>query len=877
MNNQGYNKDCFFNDYSRDFRGYQILTAEVFMSNKIKVSVIIPVYNAEAYLEECLDSVIRQTLQGIEIICVDDGSTDGSRAILERYTIYNDNITCIFYDETRSASQARKDAVLASNGDFIMFLDADDFLEQNACEIAYEEIRKNNTDILQFDTYIENCANLPEERIKGNQKFLKPYTEKIIKNNLQTESFINKKFSFTLWNKIYYGEICRKAFSEITDGFFPKANDLYAAFYILKEAKSYSGISNKLYHYCFGRGMTGHDQMSIDDFRLCCFSTKVYKAIKNHEESAREINSIPICGIKNKIVEDVQPFETDFQDNYEEIDAVIENIKQRFHSEQLSKWNNNISDMDKREALAIYYKAWDEDSLETISALSKLFANKKPMISKYIDVFIKPERKHHKIKNLALYYRNIVNGGAQRVVAYLTTMFADMENGEKFNVVLLTDFEPNEEDYDLSPRVQRIVLPKYDSKTNYKERGQKLLDIIDKYDIDAFICSMWNGGSFLWDMLCIKNSIKSPALFSHIHSYFGVPWYGKENKIEEIFNSYAYIDGLITLSDYDRDFWKYCNKNVYKILNPCTESVQHKKNKWNQGSKSILWVGRISEEKQPLEVVRIMKYVVEKQPNYVCRILGDGENSNLKSKFEAMIDQEGLNNNIILEGFHKDVEPFYENSDVMISTSSIEGFPLSIMEAASYGLPTVIYDLPWLEYFKIIQGWEKVEQNAAKDAAEKILMLLSDKNKWIQKSESLYSSYNKYKEYDLQSQWLKVFEDYEKNISPELSINFQHKITYQQIINNHSKLISKFNEDVEKKNAEIRGKNDQIRQKDNKIKDLENKLNKIQDTSRQNKQRGEIILRKEHELSDVYNSESWRIGNFLITPFHWIKNIFKRK
>ena len=328
-----------------------------------KVSIIVPVHDSEMYLEQCLDSLVGQTMREIEIICVDDCSTDGSREILKRYTAYSDKVRCIYYDEPRSASQARKDGVLASVGEFIMFVDSDDFLEEKACITAYNAIRKYMTDILQFGTTIENCGNLPASRIKSNQAYLAPCLGGgSVKGDLQVECFINKKFSFTLWNKIYYADICRKAVAEVSDGEFPKANDLYAAYYILKYAKSYSGISVRLYHYCFGRGMTGHDQMSMHDFELCCASSKVYKAIRAHAESY-----LPPLEITKNVTEEmaadeekdqkINDTQTDDEEpaviNYTEWD-VIENIRRRFHNEQLSKWNNNVPEIDKREALSIY-------------------------------------------------------------------------------------------------------------------------------------------------------------------------------------------------------------------------------------------------------------------------------------------------------------------------------------------------------------------------------------------------------------------------------------------------------------------------------------------------------------------------------------------
>lgn len=817
-----------------------------------KISVIVPVHNSCMYLEQCLDSLTAQSLTGIEIVCVDDGSTDGSTAILQRYASCHDNIRWFRFDEARSASQARKDAVLVSRGEYIMFVDSDDFVEPDACLTAFNSIREKKTDILQFNAVVENCGNLPGSRIRTNQNLLEPYTDGIIRGDLLTECFINNKFRFTLWNKIYSGDLCRRAFSQVADGFFPKANDLYAAYFILKEAQSYSGISKKLYHYCFGRGMTGHDLLSVSDFELCCAGTRVYKAIKAYAESAHIKGSGQTAAGENTNKAkngSVQRGNTvPGTDMFAEEDAVLEKIRYMIQGEQLSKWKSNVPDSDKREALKVYYEAWDRDPFEAVCSFSRVFTYKKALISKYIDVILQPRTEPHKIKNIAMYYRNIVNGGAQRVVAHLACFFADMDDGKRFNVVLLTDSEPTEDDYPLSNRVTRVVLPDFSGpQNNFHIRGRVLRDVIEKYDIDAVIYSAWNGPVFLWDMLCVKTTAKCPAFFSHMHSYFGVPWKLRQNQIGEMYNSYTYIDGLITLSDYDRNFWKYCNNKIYTIPNPVTDEETHQKNKWHGGLFTVLWTGRIAPEKQPLEVVRIMKYVAEQMPDVVCRILGSGDDEKLNEQLDSFIKDSGLEDRVILEGFHTDVDQFYEKADILLTTSSYEGFPLTVMEAASHGIPTVLYDLPWLEYFKLFQGWEKVGQHQAKEAAGKIIMILSDRDEWEKRSGSLYDSYNAFKAHDFRPQWLKVFADYENGVSAEKITDPEQGVIYRQMINCHGEALEAYAEIVEAKNDGIR---------------------RLQGIVQASENESRIRKMRESELESVYNSASWKLGSALIAPLH---------
>ena len=117
-----------------------------------QISVIIPVYNAERYLKECLDSVVNQTFKDIEIICVDDGSTDESLSILQEYASRDQRITLI-YQKNQHAGVARNVGLVQACGKYVYFLDADDWLELNACEVMYQLMEEKQVPLIKFRTY----------------------------------------------------------------------------------------------------------------------------------------------------------------------------------------------------------------------------------------------------------------------------------------------------------------------------------------------------------------------------------------------------------------------------------------------------------------------------------------------------------------------------------------------------------------------------------------------------------------------------------------------------------------------------------------------------------------------------------------------------
>lgn len=118
------------------------------MSN-VKVSVIMPVYNVERYLEECLDSVLGQTLQDIEVICVDDGSTDSSLEILRRYERQDPRMKVI-QQQNLYAGVARNRGLEVATGTYVMFLDSDDFFRADMLEQVYHKGVEQNADVVLF-------------------------------------------------------------------------------------------------------------------------------------------------------------------------------------------------------------------------------------------------------------------------------------------------------------------------------------------------------------------------------------------------------------------------------------------------------------------------------------------------------------------------------------------------------------------------------------------------------------------------------------------------------------------------------------------------------------------------------------------------------
>lgn len=125
------------------------------MESNPKVSVIIPIYNAAEFLEECLDSVLQQSLKDIEIICVNDGSPDNSLEILKAYEKKDPRII-ILSQENQGAGAARNNGMAIAKGEYLSFLDSDDFFDVNMLKEAYDAAHNLNADVCVFDADLYN-------------------------------------------------------------------------------------------------------------------------------------------------------------------------------------------------------------------------------------------------------------------------------------------------------------------------------------------------------------------------------------------------------------------------------------------------------------------------------------------------------------------------------------------------------------------------------------------------------------------------------------------------------------------------------------------------------------------------------------------------
>lgn len=172
-----------------------------------KVSIIIPAYNIENYIERCLESCINQSFENIEIIVVDDGSKDNTKQIIRNYELKDLRIKVIT-TSNKGVNNARKEGLNNSIGDYILFLDGDDYLSKDAIEKCYNIAKDNDYDIIQFN-YILKYSN-GQQQLPWDNNFYNENAGQVFDDYKYLDLLFNTKCNFSIWSKFIRKEFMVK-------------------------------------------------------------------------------------------------------------------------------------------------------------------------------------------------------------------------------------------------------------------------------------------------------------------------------------------------------------------------------------------------------------------------------------------------------------------------------------------------------------------------------------------------------------------------------------------------------------------------------------------------------------------------------------------
>lgn len=254
-----------------------------------KVSILVAAYNVEKYIAQTLQSCVDQTLEDIEILVVDDASTDTTKDIIESFASQDGRVRLLTHEQNKGLLLARKTAYTVATGDYIMFLDGDDFLATDACENAYNVAIKENADIVQFsvEIHVEQNTTQSTDALKNFETVFQVINSSIFATQ-DGGLFTNERIqsiSHTVLCKLFSKELIQKVSAHMPEKHIYFAEDMLFSFIAFYYAKSLFPLPKKLYCYRFGTGISTTKDIPLKKASLIAPSYQVYLEMEKFADS----------------------------------------------------------------------------------------------------------------------------------------------------------------------------------------------------------------------------------------------------------------------------------------------------------------------------------------------------------------------------------------------------------------------------------------------------------------------------------------------------------------------------------------------------------------------------------------------------------------
>lgn len=292
------------------------------------LSIIIPVYNADKYLAKCLDTIINQTFKNLEIILVDDGSTDNSKEIIKSY-MEKDSRIIAFFKNNEGVSATRNLGIINSTGDYITFVDADDWINLNLYEEALEKVQENTCDIVlysyvkQYTTNHQVTEMLPfkSEEILDKDKIFND----LILNLIAYEDETKESIMGSIWRCIFKSDLIKNN-NLYFDTSMDYAEDLIFCLNAFKQSNSMYILNKPLYNYRFNESSVTA-KYSLAHFEKQLIIHKKIKEVFKDTTNNKLINRINIMMLRYIIngITHVCNANNSFIEKYKTIKKILNN------------------------------------------------------------------------------------------------------------------------------------------------------------------------------------------------------------------------------------------------------------------------------------------------------------------------------------------------------------------------------------------------------------------------------------------------------------------------------------------------------------------------------------------------------------------------
>ncbi|MFB8145826.1 glycosyltransferase [Microbacterium sp. NPDC056003] len=684
------------------------------------VSIVIPVYNDEEVIAGALDSCLRQTLAAIEVIVVDDASSDRTADVVQQYAERDPRVRIIRQEQNMSAYQARGVGVRSARGAHLLFLDGDDELAHNAAEAALAKATATKADLVQFGIEV---VGRDGSTGGGFELRLQPRNGSLRGVDVLRGLFpIDEPAQGQLWRFLFRTQLLRDAYALMPDDLvLPRVNDLPITFLAAALATRYETLPDRLYRYHFGRGGSGQ---KVHDLEWARFYSGA-------------IHSINTIAPAVDVIADRSTDPAFVRATYDSARLSIVAYTTYYLAEHTSE------DLLAETFAHLYSCAPAREIVHATAkfrpgALEKLAAH-----TNRIDLSERPAR------SILLTTNVLQTGGVTGVLLSQARLL--LEAGFR---VTIAAREPGS-DQSLVPRGAAFV--QIDDSKNLAGQLAQWADACREYGVDLVIDHHWLYAN-RWPAFALAARAEGAATIGWSHNFAGRSVLLGITRLDFQTRNMGALAQLVVLSPTDVAFWKLRGMpRVAYLPNPpspllaSASRVSDPREAPTGRPLELVWWGRLEQRtKRVCELVRVAAELRRLGVDFRLRIVGPDWNEMTAARLNEFADELAVGDRVQAIGplYGDDLLAAIDSSDIFINTSIIEGYPLTIPEAQSRGLPVAMYDMPWLALAEGNKGIVTAPQRDAAGLASEIATIAADPELYRELSAASLSAAERERSYD---------------------------------------------------------------------------------------------------------------------------------
>lgn len=669
------------------------------------VTIVLPVHNDEEWVATALQSCLSQTWRNFEVICVDDASTDGTTAIIAALQQSDSRVRLHKQRRNRTAFQARKVGIDLARAPFILFLDGDDQLDPEAVASSLALAQAHEADVVGFGVEVVAEDGRKPGRFAAE---LQPRHA-----HLEGEAILpglfpaGKPAQGHLWRYLWKTDLLREAYELLPSELeLPRANDIPIAFLGVALAKRYASTAQKLYRYYWRRGVSGQ---ASDDAERFQFYLRAMDSIDAIRGGVDLVADRAIDGAEVKRCYELARLST--------IYTLLRRCEQVVHPEAqqecVSMLLERVGELDAVRAASTFAMPMQAESVLSllIAARSRTATVRRP------------------VRTVMITTGNIQTGGVQGVVISQARIL--LESGVRVVIVVRSiegvafELPAGAEVFELSGAT----------------RAEKIIDYLRlcrDHDVDVIIDHhiLYNND---WPFYSLSANAVGVPTIGWLHSFALRPLFDANTRSSSLAAALPTLLSVVVLSETDVAYWKLLGvERVYCLPNPPSPmlldgSVASSPRPAPDGRLELVWWGRLHQQtKRVRELIEVAAALHSLNADFHLTIIGPDSGDTSAQAMRAMLHDRGLDSLVTLAGpLHgEDLTAAISRAHIYISTSAIEGYPLSLIEAQAMGFPVVMYDLPWLAVLEGNGGVSTVPQGRPNEIALKVLQLAGDTSEY---------------------------------------------------------------------------------------------------------------------------------------------------